>query len=144
MKRFRGCMAVISILALPALASANGSPQTHAAMVNEGCFACHAVSHKLVGPAYSWVAYVFAHKPNAAVRLAHKIINGGGGRWDAWTGGIPMLPHPELTLAQAEQMADWVLAQKPVAPPTPCRGAARPVPIPGHAQPLTNIPCGGG
>jgi hypothetical protein len=30
-----------------------------------------------------------------------------------------MIPHPQLTLAQAEQMASWVLAQKPVAPPKP-------------------------
>jgi len=119
MKKIVKCIAVASALALPVLALANGSPQTKAAMTGAGCFACHAVSQKVVGPAYSWVSYKFAHKPGATKELAHRIIAGGAGRWNAWTGGIPMPPHPELTLAQAEKMANWVLAQKPVAPPKP-------------------------
>jgi len=109
----------VSALVVPLLAFANGSPAVRNQMTNAGCFACHAVSHKVVGPAYSWVAYTFAHKPHAKATLAHRIIAGGAGRWNAWTGGIPMPPHPQLTLAQAEQMAGWVLAQKPVAPPKP-------------------------
>ncbi len=117
MKKIVKYVAVASALAMPVLAFANGNPQTKAAMTSAGCFACHAVSHKVVGPAYSWVAYVFAHKPGAVAHLAHKIISGGTGRWNAWTGGVPMVPHPQLTLAQAEQMAEWVLAQKPVKPP---------------------------
>lgn len=119
MKRIVKSLAVAAALALPGLALANGSPQVKAAMTGAGCFACHAVNHKVVGPAYSWVAYVFAHKAGAKVTLAHKIINGGAGRWNAWTGGIPMVAHPGMPLAQAEQMAAWVLAQKPVAPPKP-------------------------
>ena len=119
MKQLVRGLAVAAALALPGLAMANGSPQVKAAMTSAGCFVCHAVSHKLVGPAYSWVAYAFAHKPGAKLRLAHKIISGGAGRWNAWTGGMAMIPHPQLSLAQAEQMAAWVLAQKPVAPPKP-------------------------
>lgn len=119
MKKIATSLALAVAMALPVAALANGNPQTKSAMTNAGCFACHAVTHKVVGPAYGWVAYVFAHKPGADVKLAHKIISGGTGRWNAWTGGIPMVPHPQLTLAQAEQMADWVLAQKPIAPPKP-------------------------
>ncbi|MHB8253739.1 MAG: c-type cytochrome [Acidiferrobacter sp.] len=119
MKKIVKYVALVSALALPVIALANGSPKTKSAMTAAGCFACHAVNAKVVGPAYGWVAYKFAHKPGAKVELAHKIIAGGAGRWNAWTGGIPMPPHPELTLGQAEQMASWVLAQKPIAPPKP-------------------------
>jgi cytochrome c len=106
-------------LAAPLSAMAGGGVQIKAAMTNAGCFACHAVTHKVVGPAYSWIAYTFAKKPGAKMTLAHKIIFGGAGRWNPWTGGIPMPPHPQLSLAQAEKMASWVLAQHPVAPPKP-------------------------
>jgi len=119
MKKVVKYVAMASALALPVLALANGSPKIKAEMTGAGCFACHAVSQKIVGPAYSWVAYTFRHKPGAAKELAHRIIDGGAGRWNPWTGGIPMPPHPGMTLAQAERMADWVMAQKPVAPPKP-------------------------
>lgn len=119
MKKIVKYVAMASALALPVLALANGSPQAKSAMTGAGCFACHAVTHKVVGPAFGWVAYTFAHKAGADATLAHRIINGGAGYWNAWTGGIPMPPHPELTLAQAEQMAKWVMAQKPIAPPKP-------------------------
>ncbi len=119
MKRIMRMAVLAAACSAPVLAFANGNPQTRAAMTSAGCFGCHAVNHKVVGPAYSWIAYVFAHKPGAEVKLAHKIISGGTGRWNPWTGGIPMIPHPQLSLAQAEQMAAWVLAQHPVAPPKP-------------------------
>ncbi len=106
-------------LAAPVAAFAAGSPQVKQAMTSAGCFACHAVANKIVGPAYGWVAYHYRGKPGAAVYLAHKIISGGTGYWNPWTGGVPMVPHPTLSLAQAEQMANWVLAQKPIAPPKP-------------------------
>lgn len=119
MKTMMRALMVIAALTVPALAVAAGSPQTRGAMASAGCFACHAVNHKVVGPAYSWIAYVFAHKPGARLTLARKIITGGAGRWNPWTGGIPMVAHPGLSLPQAERMADWVLAQAPVAPPKP-------------------------
>jgi cytochrome c len=102
-----------------AQAAAAPSPAIKSLMNTQGCFACHAVDMKIVGPAYAWVAYRFAHQKGAVAKLAHKIISGGAGEWNPWTGGIAMPPHPTLTLAQAEAMARWVLAQKPVAPPKP-------------------------
>ncbi|EQD27147.1 cytochrome c, class I, partial [mine drainage metagenome] len=95
------------------------TPAIQSQMNAQGCFACHAVDMKIVGPAYGWVAYRFAHQKDAVQKLAHKIISGGAGEWNAWTGGIAMPPHPDLSLAQAEAMARWVLAQKPIAPPPP-------------------------
>ncbi len=89
-------------------------------MTAQGCFACHAIDSKVVGPAYAWVAYRFrAQVAAATVKLAHKIIAGGTGYWNPWTGGIAMPAHPNLTLAQAETLARWVLARHPLAPPKP-------------------------
>lgn len=106
-------------LAAPVAAFAAGSPQVKQEMTANGCFACHAVTHKIVGPAYGWVAYHYHNNPTTIAYLARKIISGGTGYWNPWTGGVPMVPHPQLTLAQAEQMASWVMAQKPIAPPKP-------------------------
>jgi cytochrome c len=102
-----------------ARAAAVPNPAIKSLMNTQGCFACHAVDMKIVGPAYAWVAYRFAHRKGAVAMLAHKIMAGGAGEWNPWTGGIAMPPHPTLTLAQAEAMARWVLAQKPIAPPKP-------------------------
>lgn len=110
---------LIGITTPGALAAPAANAAIKAQMNAQGCFACHAVNMKIVGPAYSWVAYRFAHQKGAVAKLAHKIISGGAGEWNAWTGGIAMPPHPNLTLAEAEAMARWVLSQKPVAPPPP-------------------------
>lgn len=110
------CAILTLLLALPA---ARATSAVHALMKQQGCFVCHAVDAKIVGPAYAWVAYHYRGDKNAVVYLADKIIHGGAGVWNPWTGGIPMPPHPNLTLAQAEAMARWVLARKPVAPPKP-------------------------
>ena len=48
MKQIMKGVALAAALALPGLALANGSPQVKAAMTGAGCFACHAVNHKLV------------------------------------------------------------------------------------------------
>jgi cytochrome c len=91
----------------------------HGLMASQGCFACHAVDTKIVGPAYAWVAYHYRGDASAVLYLARKIIKGGAGYWNAWTGGIAMPAHPQLSLAQAEAMARWVLSQHPIAPPHP-------------------------
>ena len=91
----------------------------HELMEGQGCFACHAVDTKVVGPAYAWVAYHYRGDASAVLHLAHKIIEGGAGYWNPWTGGIAMPAHPQLSLAQAEAMTRWILAQHAGAPPPP-------------------------
>ncbi len=104
-----------------AAAAVFNTPQAvHHLMAGQGCFACHAIHSKLVGPAYAWVAYRYRSDVGVAVvKLAHKIISGGAGYWNPWTGGLAMPAHPTLTLAEAEAMAHWVLARHPLAPPKP-------------------------
>ncbi len=78
----------------------------------KGCFACHQVDAKVVGPAFAWVAYKYHGNPKAEAKLANAIQHGVNGVW----GGMPM-PAQNVTPAEAKELADWVLAQKPIAPP---------------------------
>lgn len=73
----------------------------------KNCMACHAVDKKLVGPSYKDVAAKYAGQKDAAAKLATKIQKGGVGVW----GQIPM-PANNVTEAEAQQLATWVLATK--------------------------------
>ena len=81
------------------------------------CLACHAVDKKLVGPAYSWVAYRFKDDKGAVDKLVAAVKNGSSGLWTAYTGGVPMPGHPQLSDQEIKVMVEWVLSQKPVEPP---------------------------
>ena len=78
----------------------------------KGCFACHQVDVKVVGPAFAWVADKYKGNPKAEGKLAGAIEHGVSGVW----GSMPM-PAQNVTPAQAKELASWVLAQKPIAPP---------------------------
>lgn len=73
------------------------------------CFSCHAIDHKLVGPAYQEVAKRYAGKGNAVIAtLVQKIKKGGSGNW----GDIPMTPHPQLSDADITTIVKWILSLK--------------------------------
>lgn len=86
-------------------------------MKSSDCFACHTVDTKLVGPAYAWIAYRFKDDQAAPTKLAAAIKNGSSGQWTAYTGGVAMPAHPQLSDDQLQAMTKWVLEQKPVEPP---------------------------
>ena len=73
------------------------------------CFACHQVESKLVGPAWRDVATRYASDPQAELRLARKIREGGAGVW----GVIAMAPNPAVTESDARALARWVLSLRP-------------------------------
>jgi len=70
------------------------------------CKTCHHPTNKIIGPSHTDVAkkYDFT-KANVAL-LAGKIINGGAGVW----GEIPMSPHADVSMGDAEKMAMYVLS----------------------------------
>ena len=74
----------------------------------KNCLACHAVDRKVVGPAYKDVAAKYAGQAGAADRLAQKIRKGGAGVW----GPVPMPANPQVSDAEAKQLAQWVLTLK--------------------------------
>ena len=93
--------AVALVAAMPARASADLAQK-------KNCMACHATDKKLIGPAYKEVAAKYAGQKDAADKLADKIVKGGSGVW----GAVPMPANPQVTPAEAKQLAAWVLTVK--------------------------------
>jgi len=73
-----------------------------------GCLACHAVDHKVIGPAYKEVAAKYKGDAGAAAKLYAKVKAGGGGVW----GQIPMPPNAQVSEKDIKTLVDWVLTQK--------------------------------
>jgi len=98
---------LVAVLAVSALSSqvAMASPELAKA---KNCMACHAVSSKLVGPAYKDVAAKYAGQKDAENKLVAKVMKGGSGTW----GAIPMPANPQVSEAEARTLVKWVLAQK--------------------------------
>lgn len=93
--------ALVGAFAAPAFANADLAAK-------KNCLACHAADKKLVGPAYKEVAAKYAGQKDAAVKLAEKIMKGGTGVW----GQVPMPANPQVSAAEAKQLAEWVLSTK--------------------------------
>lgn len=74
----------------------------------KNCLACHAADKKVVGPSYKDVAAKYASDKDAVAKLAKKIREGGVGNW----GQIPMPANPQVSDAEAQTLAKWVMSQK--------------------------------
>ena len=70
------------------------------------CKTCHHPTNKIIGPAHAEVAKKYEFTQANVTYLASKIINGGSGVW----GEIPMTPHVDISQADAEKMAMYVLS----------------------------------
>jgi cytochrome c len=73
----------------------------------KGCYACHDVNAKKVGPAFKDVAKKYTGKPDAVAHLSERIKKGGVGEW----GNVPMPPQ-NVTDEEAKKLAEWVLSFK--------------------------------
>ena len=65
-----------------------------------GCTGCHAMSQKILGPAFADIAQRY---PGQAVALAQKIVKGSSGVW----GPIPMPPQA-INTTDAKVLAQWL------------------------------------
>jgi len=95
----------VLVLALAATAPAFANPQL---AQQKNCMACHATDKKLVGPSYKDVAAKYAGQKDAVDKLTQKVMKGGSGVW----GAVPMPANPQVTEAEAKQLATWVLTVK--------------------------------
>ena len=91
-------------LAGPALASMELAQK-------KSCMACHATDKKLVGPSYKEVAAKYAGQKDAAAQLAERIQKGSVPLKGNW-GAVPMPANPQVSPAEAKQLAAWVLSLK--------------------------------
>jgi cytochrome c len=98
---------LMMLMAVSALVSTSAFAQADLAKA-KNCLACHAVSNKLVGPAYKDVAAKYAGQKGAEDKLVQKVMKGGSGVW----GPVPMPANPQVTEAEARSLVKWVLAQK--------------------------------
>ncbi len=70
------------------------------------CKTCHHSTNKIIGPSHTDVAKKYEFTQANVSLLAGKIISGGSGVW----GEIPMSPHGDISKADAEKMAMYVLS----------------------------------
>lgn len=75
-------------------------------MKSSDCFNCHAVNNVLVGPTFTAISERYKDSKKAKPLAAQRILEGSSGIW----GQIPMMPHPQHSLADAKQMVDWIFA----------------------------------
>jgi cytochrome c len=93
--------------AAPAAPAAEASVSPDQMPAKYGCTACHAVDHKVVGPAFKDVAAKYRGKDVEATLVA-KVKNGGSGVW----GQIPMTPNPQVPDQDLHAVVKWILTQK--------------------------------
>ncbi len=72
------------------------------------CVTCHKIDEKVIGPAFREIANKYPNNAATLDTLAHKVIAGGQGNW----GSVPMLAHPQVSLADAKAMVTYVLLLK--------------------------------
>lgn len=107
--------AVLLAACAPAAAWAVDSSAMQDLAHKVGCFSCHGIAHKKVGPAWQAVAARFAGNPNATAILQDAIMNGHQGTW----GVIPMpayAPDGYITNQQAHDLAAWIMTLAPARP----------------------------
>jgi len=75
--------------------------------VEKGCFGCHTVGSKRVGPAYRDIASRYEFDPATLQTLANKIKNGSSGVW-----GTAVMPANLVTREESLALARWILALK--------------------------------
>jgi cytochrome c len=80
--------------------------QGQALVDQSDCKTCHHATNKIIGPSHTDVAKKYEFTTANVTYLGGKIKQGGSGVW----GEIPMTPHPDLTNADAEKMAMYVLS----------------------------------
>lgn len=93
------------VLVAAALAAAPAFADLALAQKN-GCTACHAPDHKIVGPAFQDVAKKYSAQKDAEATVIRNIKSGGAGKW----GPVPMPPQTALSDTDVKALADWVLA----------------------------------
>lgn len=71
-----------------------------------GCFACHSIEKKLLGPAWKQVAILYRNNPEAEAKLLDKIAKGGDGVW----GNIAMPAYPDLDKEKSRILVKYILS----------------------------------
>lgn len=93
-------------LVLASLLVSTSALANQALAQKSGCLACHAIDHKILGPAYKDVAAKYKGQ-DVEAKLVAKVKAGGSGVW----GPIPMPAHPQVKEEDIKTLVKWVLSQ---------------------------------
>ena len=74
---------------------------------SSGCFACHQVETKRVGPAWQDVANKYKGNADAKKMMAEWIHKGGSGRWQM---GVMPAYSPRVSDADIDKLVDFIIA----------------------------------
>lgn len=100
-------MKLISALILTSVLATTGTAFASSAVATKNsCLTCHAADKKLVGPSYQSIAEKYAANKNAEALIIASIKKGGSGKW----GVVPMPPQPNVSDADLQTLAKWILA----------------------------------
>lgn len=89
---------------------------TGQAMANEalarksGCFECHGLDRRVVGPSFHDIAAKYKGDARSAAALIKAVKNGGKGNWSEVSHEVPMPPYSKiLSDAEIKRLVDWLL-----------------------------------
>ncbi|MDH5544278.1 MAG: c-type cytochrome [Gammaproteobacteria bacterium] len=101
----------VLIIAVSLLALLSGNAMADEALAKKsGCFACHAIGKKVVGPAWKDVAGRYKGDAAARDQLIKKVKTGGKGNWTDVTKGVPMPPYsPRVKDEDIATLVDFIL-----------------------------------
>lgn len=102
MKRIAFALTLLLTVATPALAGQNPADLAKAS----GCMNCHAVSAKVIGPAFADVGKKYKNTADASNYLTNKILKGSSGVW----GAVPMPASSHVNPTDARTLANWILS----------------------------------
>jgi cytochrome c len=74
--------------------------------MEKGCFGCHTLSQKRIGPPYREISARYQKQPITVGALASKIKNGGTGAW----GTTAVMPPNPVTEDEALALAKWIMS----------------------------------
>ena len=102
--------AMSAIVAFAANAASIDDAKAQQLLKSGGCFACHAVDKKVIGPSYKDVAARHKGEKDAVASLEKSVRGGSKG---AYGGAMPMPPNPASKISDADlhELAEWIVAQ---------------------------------
>lgn len=105
------CIIALSLLTSGMSMADDDQEEAKALAKKSGCFACHSIDHKVVGPAWMDVSKRYKDDDGARERLIKKVHTGGKGSWTEVTGGMAMPPYsPRVSDEDIEKLVDFVLS----------------------------------
>jgi cytochrome c len=85
------------------------SSMANEALLNKyACVACHQAQQKVVGPSWKQISEKYRDGSKTAAQLAASIKSGGSGKW----GAMPMPPQSQVSEADLQALATWILSYK--------------------------------